>query len=505
MHLVSMFDESVVRFPHKSALVCGERRLSYTALQQHSLRAAAVLQDHGVVAGDRVAAMCLNTPGFVIAALAALRLGAVFVPVNHKLQAPEVDSILRHCRARICIADAALAPVARRVPAPVVWMSTEGAVEGWAAFDDLVAAATVRALPAPCDHEAVAQILYTSGTTGEPKGCLHTHRGVFTTAMVAALAFGVTRNERTLIAMPIWHAAPLNNFTFSTLLMGGTLVLLREYSPRGMLETVQREQTTLLFAAPVALLAPVDLPGFEDFDLRSMRLWVYGGGPLGKDMALRLMQAYGSDQFMQVYGMTEAGPLGTALFPEDAVRKAGSIGRSSLAGVRVRVVDPDGRETQPGGIGEVVLQSESNMQGYLDAPQATAAVYDAAGWYHSGDLARVDEDGYFYVVDRIKDMIVTGGENVYSKEVEDALSPHPDIADVAVIGRPHPQWGETVVAVIVARPAATVTDEALQAFLSDRLARYKIPREFHRADALPRTPSGKLQKHLLRKNLFKES
>lgn len=502
MNLASMFDESAHRFPDKIVLRYGARHYSYAEIRALSLRAAAVLQDQGVGAGDRVALMCFNTPYFLVGVLAALRLGAVFVPVNHKLQAPEVEHILRHSRAGVCIVDGALAPVMRKVRGAVRWLATDSAIEGAPLFESLAEAAAPRALPAPCEREAVAQILYTSGTTGQPKGCVHSHRNVYTTAMIAALGLEITRHERMLIAMPIWHASPLNNWMFGTLLMGGSLVFLREYSPRGMLETIAREKTTLLFAAPIALLAPIDaVPDFKAFDLRSMRAWIYGGGPLGKDMALRLMEAYGSDQFIQVYGMTEAGPLGTVLFPEDALRKAGSIGRSSLPGVRVRVVDPAGRDTASGHIGEIVLQSEAAMQGYLDAPEATAAAYDAEGWYHSGDLARVDKDGYFYVVDRLKDLIVTGGENVYSKEVEDALSPHPDIADVAVIGQPHAQWGETVVAVIVVKPGRAPSDEELKAFLADRLARYKIPRLYRRVEALPRTPSGKLQKHILREQM----
>ncbi|MGO4394719.1 class I adenylate-forming enzyme family protein [Variovorax sp. M-6] len=502
MNLISMFDESASRWPTKTLLHYRDQSFSYSEIQALSRRAAQVLRDHGVRQGDRVALMCFNTPYFLIGVLGALRLGAVVVAVNHKLQKPEVEFILSHSGARICIFDSALNDLARRLDTSARMLSTGDALDALDAafvhFDTQVRLTEPREMPPPVSDDSLAQVLYTSGTTGRPKGCLHSHRNVFTTALICSAALSITHNDRMLIAMPVWHAAPLNNWTFGTLLMGGTLVFLHEYTPRGFLESIADHRITLTFGAPIALLAPPELPDFDSYDLNSMRLWIYGGGPLGEDMARRLMERYRSTQFMQVYGMTEMGPLGTALFPEDALRKAGSIGRSSLPGVQVRVVASDGSATPAGQVGEIQLRSEACMLGYLDDPQATSDVYTSDGWYRSGDLARVDDDGYYYVVDRLKDLITTGGENVYSKEVEDALSPHPDLADVAVIGRPHPEWGETVVAVVVPRAGRRPSADILKSFLADKLARYKIPREYVVVDALPRTPSGKLQKHLIR-------
>ncbi len=299
--------------------------------------------------------------------------------------------------------------------------------------------------------------------------------------------------------MPIWHSSPLNNWFLGTLLMGGTAVLMREYAPREFLETLAQERISFTFGAPIAFLAPLSVvPDVASYDLSAMRLWAYGGGPLGADMARKLAQAYRSDRFMQVYGMTESGPLGTVLYPEEAVAKAGSIGRCAVPGVELEVRRQDGGLCGPGQVGEICLRSAAMMQGYLDNPEATAAVLDEQGWYRSGDLARVDEDGYLYIVDRLKDMIVTGGENVYSKEVEDVLCTHPDVQDVAVIGRPHPEWGETVVAVLTLKPGKTPDHDDLRQFMESRLARYKIPRIFEVRDTLPRTATGKLLKHMLR-------
>jgi feruloyl-CoA synthase len=261
---------------------------------------------------------------------------------------------------------------------------------------------------------------------------------------------------------------------------------------------LSRPFRTLFFGAPVSYLLPLQM-GLDigAFDLSSIRAWIYGGGPIGADLAQRLALVYRSDRFYQVFGMTETGPSGTVLYPDEQIARAGSIGRVATPGVDIRVVREDGSETLPGEVGEILLKADSTMQGYLDDEAATAqALVD--GWYRTGDLVRKDADGYLFIVDRNKDMIITGGENVYSKEVEDALLAHPAVKDVAVIGRPHDEWGETVVAVLVARDGVMPDAKELSEFLASRLAKYKIPREYVVRDVLPRTPTGKLMKHLLR-------
>lgn len=506
MNFISLLDQQARTRPEKLALRADGQDWSYAALAQAGRQAATVLYEQGVRQGDKLGLLCFNTPGFVFALLGAWRLGAVVVPINHKLQAPEVSYILRHSGARLCLVDGARASLITAIqaePQPLAdmqWLSTASATEGLDCFDELLAQA------APCGDEhgrpaphALAEILYTSGTTGQPKGCLHSHANVFHAALCAAAATSLSPTERTLIAMPIWHSSPLNNWFLGTLLMGGTAVLMREYAPREFLETLAQERISFTFGAPIAFLAPLAMvPDVASYDFSAMRLWAYGGGPLGADMARKLAQVYRSDRFMQVYGMTESGPLGTVLYPEEAVAKAGSIGRCAIPGVELEVRRQDGSLCSSGEVGEICLRSAAMMQGYLDNREATAAVLDDQGWYRSGDLARVDEDGYLYIVDRLKDMIVTGGENVYSKEVEDVLCTHPDVQDVAVIGRPHPEWGETVVAVLTLKPGKTPDHEDLRQFMETRLARYKIPRIFEVRDALPRTATGKLLKHMLR-------
>lgn len=500
MNIVSLFEGTVRKYPDKAMLRHAGQTYTYAQIDDLSRRGATVLARHGIEAGDRMAVMSFNTPGFVIAILAAWRLGASVVPVNHKMQAPEVDYILRHARVKLAIVDGALSPVLRSLTVPVTLLATDSDLPGHASFDALLDGAERHDGPPP-GEDGLAEILYTSGTTGRPKGCLLSHRSACMAALTTALALSMTRDERTLMAMPLWHSSPLNNWMLGTLYVGGTLVLLREYAPHAFLQTVQDEKVTLYFGAPVSYLLPLQQDiDVADFDLGSVRAWVYGGGPIGADTAKKLAASYRSERFYQVFGMTETGPSGSVLYPEEQIAKAGSIGRVATPGVDMRIVCEDGCDARPGQVGEIWLRADSLMQGYLDDPKATAeAIVD--GWYRSGDLARIDADGFVFIVDRLKDMIVTGGENVYSKEVEDVLLAHPDVTDVAVVGRAHPEWGETVVAFVVPRGGAAVDGEVLRSFLASRLAKYKIPREFVFSDVLPRTQTGKLKKAELRAGL----
>ena len=406
--------------------------------------------------------MGFKTPGFVIAAFGAWRLGAVVVPINHKLTTPEDDFVLRHCGAGKVICDGALANVVTAVATCPV-LTTDGSVEGLADFDALLAAA--EAFPDELAQEAdLAQVLYISGTTGKPRGCMHDHRGLSPVAAYSSAVVPMRADDHTL------H----------------------------FLRAVQDEKITLYFGTPVWFLAPLQVvPHLAEFDLSSVRAFIYGAGSIDADTARMLQKAYRNDRFFQVYGMTETGPSGTILYPEEQIERAGSCGRSTLPGIDRRVVTADGREAGPGEVGEVWFRAVTIMRGYLNDAEATEAAFEG-DWYKTGDLARLDEAGYATIVDRARDMIITGGENVYSKEVEDALMTHPAIADAAVIGKPHAQWGEAIIAFATLKPEQSLDGDTLRDWLGEKLARYKLPRELHLRDALPRTPTGKVQKHLLR-------
>ena len=503
MNLNSLLESTARKFPGKEAIVYGQTTLTYSELLDAAQRAAAMFRDAGVKPGDRVGVMTYNTPAFVIAAFGIWRAGAALVPINHKLTSPEVAYLVEHSGLTVAVVDSAFEPIARVAAVGIRWLVTDDS--GMGEFDTLVAAAT------PWDGVEVSetdigQVLYTSGTTSNPKGCMHAQRGLCTVPAYTTAAVGLQRDDRFLIAMPIWHASPLNNWLLSMIFMGGTVVLMKEYHPIEFLRVIERNRVTAFFGAPIAYLAPLQVAkaqgiDFSKFDLSSVRLWIYGGAPLGADAVRTLQQSYGSDNFYQVYGMTEMGPVGTALFPSEQVHKAGAIGAAGMPGVDVRVVTAAGSEALSGEIGELWMRSDTRMVGYLHDDEATTAVF-VDDWYRTGDLARVDEDGYLFIVDRLKDVIITGGENVYSPEVEEALRLHDGIQDAAVIGRPHPEWSETIVAVVVPVVGAELNLDEVRTFLSTRLAKYKIPRELIIRDSLPRNPSGKITKHVLRAEIL---
>ncbi|MCX5872969.1 MAG: AMP-binding protein [Deltaproteobacteria bacterium] len=497
MNITQVLDINSKKFGSQDCLRAGGRSWSYLETREQAERVAAVLQNMGIGKGDKVAIMSQNTPAFVFTFYGILKARGTVVPINHKLAAPEVDYIVNHSESKIFFFDGSLAEVARKIPSGVKKISMDSPADGFEQLEGFVAQAP-SFRPVSISDSDIAEILYTSGTTGKPKGCLHSHHGVVMAGITGAMAMKLDEQDRMLMAMPIWHSSPLNNWFMGIQYVGGVTVMIREYHPLHFLQAVQQERCTVYFGAPISYILPIQMiPQFKDFDLSSMRCWIYGGGPMAADTARMVLEAYRSDNFYQVYGMTEAGPTGTTLFPRDQVSKAGSIGNKALPGADLQLVRTDGKKAEPGDIGEIWLQADSMMQGYYKNPEATKAAFDGT-WYKTGDLARIDENGYLFIVDRLKDMIVTGGENVYSKEVEDAIVGLPGVMEAAVIGKQHPDWGETVTCFVVPKKGESLDPEDLKKALSDKLAKYKIPREFNIVEELPHTASGKVMKYTLR-------
>ena len=470
---------------------------TYQEIKTLSEKAAGVLQRLGICKGDRVSIMSQNTASFVIAYFGTFMAGGVVVPVNHKLMAPELDYILENSGSKILLFDGSLCSIAEKTTCPIKKLSLDTAALGFDLFDDLIAQEASFS-PLQINDDDLAQILYTSGTTGKPKGCMITHNSIVLNGLCSALVIKLDGDDRMLIAMPIWHSSPLNNWFAGIQIVGGTVVLLREYHPLHFLQVIHDEKCTVYFGAPISYIMPLQLPNFDAFDLSSMKAWIYGGGPISGETAKMIMAKYKSDRFIQVYGMTETGPTGMSLQPKDQLRKPGSIGRVGNPGVHIKVMKSSTVQAGPGETGEIWMQSECMMTGYYDNPRATAEVFEPGGWYKTGDIARLDEEGYLYIVDRSKDMIVTGGENVYSKEVEDVISACPDVVEAAVIAIPHPEWGETVAAIVVRKKDSGLDENRIKEFLADKLAKYKIPRIYKFVEALPHTPSGKVMKYQLR-------
>lgn len=501
MTVVNLVEKNAALYPDRPALCDLSETFTFSRVLEKSRQAAGIFQAAGIRKGDALAIMGQNSFDFVFSYFGALMAGAVVVPVNHKLTAPEVAYILEDSSTALFLFDGSLAHVAEKLDLPVKKTAMDSRAEGFSFLWD-----ETRAPFSPPDLEEtdLAQILYTSGTTGNPKGCLHTHAGVLAAGRAGREAVDLTGEDRMLIAMPIWHSSPLNNWFMGITLAAGTTVLIREYHPLHFLTAVQDRKCTVYFGAPISYLMPLQvIPSFGEFDLGSMKAWIYGGGPIAPETVKKLTAAYKSDRFFQVYGMTESGPTGTVLRPKDHQGHAGSIGCQALPGAELRVMKDEKSQAGPGETGEIWLKAGSMMKGYLNKPEATRAAF-RDGWYRTGDVARIDKDGYLFIVDRIKDMIVTGGENVYSKEVEDKIMEHPGVAEAAVIGIPHPEWGESVKAVVVPamktdqNPDQALTDGELKVFLSERLAKYKIPRTIDIVESLPHTPSGKIMKFKLR-------
>ncbi|RBY90250.1 p-hydroxycinnamoyl-CoA synthetase [Blastococcus sp. TBT05-19] len=487
--------------PHRPAIWFEGTTTTHGEFAHRVRRAASALEGLGVRRGDRVAWFGANHPAALEVLYACGQLGAVWVPVNARFTVPEARYVLEHSGATVVVhgrehgttADA----LREQVPAVRHWVAGETPLEGGAGSSDwqqLLADADPVLRDEPVTHEDHCLIMYTSGTTGRPKGAVLTHGNMTWSCLNQILGFDFTPDERTLGLAPLFHIGGLNGTLNPTLLRGGCVVLVRGFDPPETLRVIVEQRVTSFFAVPTMLDAISRQPGFDTVDLSALRTIGAAGAPLPLPLLHTWLDRGITVQ--QAYGMTESAPAGTALDSADAVAKVGSAGKSQFF-VDVRVVRPDGSECEPGEIGEVVLSGPNIMAGYWNAPEATeAAIVD--GWYHSGDAGSTDEDGYLYIRDRYKDMIISGGENVYPAEIESALLELPEVLEAAVIGVPDEKWGEVGLAVVVPAPGSSEDPEAIRTALRERLAGFKVPRHVEFVDALPKTATGKIRKPDLR-------
>jgi len=488
--------------PDKEGLVFGERRYTWKEVDARSNAVANALAAAGVAKGDKVAMWMTNSDFFVLAFYGIVKAGGVAVPVNFRLAPPEAEYIFQNCDAVALVCDEAFGPaVAEMRPrlkaVRAIWSAGAGQVEGMAPLAEAIAGGDARDPGVAVDESDDSEILYTSGTTGRPKGALLTHHNQMVVATTMAILVNIAPSDRILHVAPLFHSAELNLYLNPGTYVGATHVVLPAFVPNQVLETIQREKITQFFGAPVMYNFMMAVPDFERYDLSSVRYYGYGAAPMAAESVRQMIAKFKTDRFFCLCGLTEGGPGGVALLPADQVRKAGAGGKY-IVNMESRLADPEGRTiTMPGVVGELVLKGETIMKGYYQNPQATAATI-RDGWLYTGDLGVMDEEGYITLVDRSKDMIITGGENVYSKEVEDAIYEHPAVAEAVIIGVPHPEWGETVAAVAALKPGQTLELSELRAFLKPRIADYKIPRRLEIVDQLPRNVSGKVLKYRLR-------
>ena len=492
----------------QTAVMFGERRWTWGEVGERVARLAGALRAQGIGRGDRVAVLMLNQDRYLELFLAVAWVGAVIVPLNIRWSAHENEDALRDCRPLLLVTDAAFAPMAVELVQKVGGIRLVYADD--AAVDLPVSALNYEAMvgaasPIPDVGAAdgdLAGIFYTGGTTGRSKGVMLSHRNLLSNAR-NMLAEGLVSDEGVYLHVaPMFHLAN-GAAMYLNLLAGSRHAIVRSFTPDGVAQAIERFRVTDMLLVPTMIQMLVDHPGVDQYDLSSVRRIIYGASPMNDAVMERATKKLPHIEFTQAYGMTELSPCATILPWRDHQGKGREKGRHRSGGrptfmVDVRVVDADDRPVPCRTVGEIVARGETVMMGYWERPEETKrAVVD--GWMHTGDGGYMDEDGYVYIVDRIKDMIISGGENIYSAEVENCVAQHPAVAQCAVIGIPNDQWGESVHAIVTRKPGVVVTPDEIMAFCRERVAGYKCPRSVDIRDGmLPLSGAGKILKRELR-------
>lgn len=481
--------------PDKPALVQDGAVTTYAELHRASTRLAHGLRERGIARGDRVAFLGLNSLELVQAMLATARLGAVFVPVNTRLTAPELGYVLDHSGPRLLIVEDTLAEGTREPAVANLGLDTVLFTRSAGSGLDALTSTTEDDIDEPIGHEDLFMIQYTSGTSGRPKGVMLTHGNVIWNVVNLLVDIDLLSDEIALVTAPLFHTAALNQVLFPTILKGGTVLIEPRFDAARAVDLIESERVTLLFGVTSMYLALTQTPRFASADLTSLRLALSGGAPIPESLLHTWLDR--GLMIVQGYGLTEASPGTTMLRTADGVRKLGSAGTSCFF-TDVRVVAPGtGDESPVCEPGEVLVSGPNVTPGYWHDESASEAVFDDE-WLHTGDLAIRDQEGYLRIVDRLKDMYISGGENVYPVEVEQALHEHPAVAECAVVGVPDDRWGEVGRAFVVVGSDARCDAETLRTHLEERLARYKVPKSIVFLDELPHNASGKLLKSQLR-------
>lgn len=498
---VNQLERHAMMQPDAPALRFVGNTMTWADLRRRVAALAGALSGRGVGFGDRVMILMLNRTEFVESVLAANMIGAIAVPLNFRLTPTEIAVLVEDCVAHVMLTEAALAPVAIGVRniqplLSVIVVAGGSSQDSVFGYEDLLNEAGDVHEPVDIPNDSPALIMYTSGTTGRPKGAVLTHANLTGQAMTALYTSGANINSDVgFVGVPLFHIAGIGNMLTGLLLGLPTVIYpLGAFDPGQLLDVLEAEKVTGIFLVPAQWQAVCTEQQARPRDLR-LRVLSWGAAPAPDALLRRMSATFPETQILAAFGQTEMSPVTCMLLGEDAIAKRGSVGRV-IPTVAARVVDQNMNDVPVGEVGEIVYRAPTLMSCYWNNPEATAEAF-AGGWFHSGDLVRMDSDGYVWVVDRKKDMIISGGENIYCAELENVLASHPDIAEVAVIGRADEKWGEVPIAV-----AAVTNDdlriEDLGEFLTDRLARYKHPKALEIVDALPRNPAGKVLKTELR-------
>jgi fatty-acyl-CoA synthase len=488
------------RTPDKAIPVFEGETTTYEEMARRAVALAAGLSQRGIGRGEVVALLSYNCPEFLETVFAANYLGAIAMPINWRLAAPEVRYILEHSGARVLVGDEALVDVAndatKGMDAALVRACVSPVVaDGWTTLAEL------RANPVDVTYARAAaddlhRLMYTSGTTGRPKGVMTTHANLAWKNLAHIIEFGFTRSDLGLACGPLYHVGALDLTTTSLIAAGATTIIHRTFTPSDVVDELERSRVTTVWLAPAMVNAIMALPDIEERDLSSVNVVINGGEKMPIPLVERLQRTFPSAWFADAYGLTETVSGDTFLDRDSMMSKLGSVGRPCLY-LELDIWDHEGRSLPSGERGEIVLRGPKVFPGYWRDPGATAAAF-AGGWFHTGDVGVRDDDGYLYIVDRFKDMIVSGGENIASSEVERVLYEHDAVLEAAVVGRRDDRWGEVPVAFVVLRQDTTTTADELLEHCGGQLARFKVPKQITFLDALPRNPSGKVLKRELR-------
>jgi len=499
MNWCGVLEHHARRTPDRPIAVYGDEVVTYADMVALSAAVAGGLHARGVRAGDVVALLAYNCTEFLTTIFAANHMGAIAMPINWRLAAPELRFILEHSEAKALVCDGELLDLANEATSGMdalhrVAIATEP-VAGWERFAD-VATGGVTVQRAQVAGDDLHRLMYTSGTTGRPKGVMLTHANLAWKNYAHIAEFGFSADDIGLACGPLYHVGALDLVTTSMIAVGATTVVHRVFDAERVVDDIERLRITTIWAAPAMVRAILDVPGIEQRDLSSVRVLIAGGEKMPIPFIERLRTTFPSCWFADAYGLTETVSGDTFLDRESTITKLGSVGRPCQY-LELDLWDEQGASVPFGEQGEIVLRGPKVFAGYWRDAEATAKAF-VGGWFHTGDIGVRDDDGYVYIVDRLKDLIISGGENIASSEVERVLYEYDGVVEVAVVGRPDERWGEVPVAFVVLRPDATVTSDALIEHCRAQLAKFKVPKAVTFVDELPRNPSGKILKRELR-------
>lgn len=488
--------------PDKPAVVWQGGQLTYSQLNGKVNQMARALINLGVRKGDRVSIQLLNVPEFVISYFAVFRAGAVLVPINPVYKRREIDYILSDAGPKVLITapefmgEIADIPLQKDINSPKIVQVSEKPGEGSFSLEELMAEQPAEAISVDCQYDDTAEIIYTSGTTGVPKGAMLSHRNIHSNTEAIIKELEISDSEKTLIVAPLFHIAAQTNCMATTFYAGGTNYLVpRWVSSLDTLKALEEYRITYFFGPPTMHTLILNTPGSDKFDLSPVRILLTGAASMPVEVYYRFKEWFGVEP-LEGYGLSETSPVVT-FNPLHGRRKPGSIGLP-IYGVDARIFDSEGNELPPGKVGEIVVRGPNVFQGYWNKKAETDDVLKG-GWFYTGDLAYKDEDGYIFIVDRKKDMIIRGGQNVYPREIEEEVYKYPGVLECAVVGVPDPVMGEEVALFMTVKEGQEIGIDRLRGFCAERMAKYKVPRYYKVIDGLPKTASGKIMKTELRK------